>query len=628
MIASFVGWGIWTKRWIAPGRLIDVGLLAGWGLAAYVLVGGLICGAHLAVRPVLIGQVAVGIFGLGWIEGIRRPSWARLRRRSLLATAHPGTYLLLAAGCGLTLLTFFGYLGWHWFNPSDDLPFYFTLAKKLEQTGSLYEPYAARRIATFGGQVYLHATFVSIASFYYLHGVDGGIATVLVFLLVIGQVAGSSHLSARHALPLGLALMLLFTLQEVRVNTNSEATGLVAILALYRSIRVPLGDGGEPSLFAPRRTILLACLTLTSVLLRISNAPAVLAFIVILHATEHFAATARPWSRPSLRSLGRTTALFAVTSIGAFLPWSVLQRQSSGTFFYPLGHSNVTPGWTLLLAPKGWPEELEQLIEHIFYSKPISLFLPFAVAGLVPLRGRARNDLVALSIGTLVGLGVFSHQAVAFGPSNTSRYLYATYAAVALLVMASVERTAASVGVAAVALAMHLATTRDEVRGMLKSLLQQAHTSLENDGAAEVAAFEGGDTAYRDLQEHTVAGATMVTAVNESFRFDFKRNRILALDVLGGMGPSPGWPAHKGPAALAKFLRDNGVRYLAWVDFNGGHEFYGRSHWTPFVGQKESYLGGEAVLQLDAEDSIEKLSTNETVVFKEGGMTLVDLGPR
>ena len=65
-------------------------------------------------------------------------------------------------------------------------------------------------------------------------------------------------------------------------------------------------------------------------------------------------------------------------------------------------------GWTLLLSPRDWAEEVTQLIEHLFYGKPVSLLLPFAVASLVPLEGRARNDLVALALGTLVGLAAFS----------------------------------------------------------------------------------------------------------------------------------------------------------------------------------------------------------------------------
>lgn len=627
LIASFVGWGSVVKLWVAPRRRVNLGLRAGWGLAFYVLTGGFVCGAHLAVRPVLVAHVALGVAALAVAAcDLRRPSPARVRRRLLLAAGHAGTYAILAGACAMAALTFLSFLGLHWFNPSDDLPFYFTLAEKLTQTSSLFEPFAARRIATFGAQVYLHATFISVGSIYYLHAVDGGIAFVVVFALLVGHVKRGSALSARHALPLGLAVLLLFTLQDVRLNTNSETSGLAAILTLYRSVRVPLATGSAPpSPFEPRRTVLLACLMLTALLLRISNAPAVLAFAGMLYASEHLVTVHRPWSPASLRSLARTVGIFTATAISAFLPWSILQKQSSGTFFYPLGHSNVTPGWTLLLAPKGLAEEGDQLLEHLFYGKPLSLLLPFVLAGLVPLRGRARNNLVALSLATLVGLAAFSHEAVAFGPSNTSRYLYATVAGMGLLVMASVERRAGSAALAAVALAMHVTISVSDIKAMLKSYIVNAHGFLKSDGAAEVTAFDAGTPVYRELQSKVPPGATVATAVNESFRFDFKRNRILALDVLGGMGPSPGWPAHKGPDALAAYLRQNGVQYLAWVDFNGGHEFYGRAHWSPFVTLTDSYLQGQAILQLDAEDSIEKLSAAHRVAFRGGGMTLVDL---
>jgi hypothetical protein len=91
------------------------------------------------------------------------------------------------------------------------------------------------------------------------------------------------------------------------------------------------------------------------------------------------------------------------------------------------------------------------------------------------------------------------------------------------------------------------------------------------------------------------------------------------------MGPAPGWPAHKGPEALGEYLVANGVEYLAWVDFNSSNEFYGRMHWAPFVHEERSYLQGEAVLQLDAEDAIEKLSALRRVVYRAHGMTVVDL---
>jgi hypothetical protein len=68
------------------------------------------------------------------------------------------------------------------------------------------------------------------------------------------------------------------------------------------------------------------------------------------------------------------------------------------------------------------------------------------------------------------------------------------------------------------------------------------------------------------------------------------------------------------------------VAYLAWVDFNQSSEFYGRAHWAPFVNaDHSSYLQGQAVLQLDAEDAIEKLSALRKVVYKGHGMTVIDL---
>jgi hypothetical protein len=528
----------------------------------------------------------------------------------------------------MTALTFLGFLGYHWFNPSDDLPFYFTLAQKLVQTGSLHEPFAARRIATFGGHVYLHATFISVASIYYVHAVDGGIAFVIVVLSLFGHIGQTrrGRLKAQDVLPIGFTVLLLFSLQDVRVNTNSEMTGVAALLTLYRTIRAPLAnDEPRPWPIEPRRVLLVAGLVVVSVLLRISNAPTALAFAGLWLGIRYFSAERQPVSVAALRSLARTAALFTVASLVFFLPWLLLQAQSSGTPFYPFGHSNVTPGWTLLVKPKNIAEEATQLIEHVFYDKPVALFLPFALAALLPLAGRARNDLALFSIATLAGLVIFSHEAVAFGPANTARYYFSSVVALSLLVTASVERSAVRASFVAAALAMHIAASRDETHKLLTRYVDDAY-SLRGAGDGARVAFEATTDEYVDVQRHVPLGATMATAVYESFRFDFKRNRIFALDVLGGMGPKPGWPSHKGPEALGEYMRACGVEYLVWVDFDLPSEFYGRAHWMPFAkGSEDSYLQGEAVLQLDAEDAIEKLSAMRRVVYRGRGMTVVDL---
>ena len=629
MLASFVGWGSIVNLWLAPRRWMDWGLRAGWGMALFLVTGGFLCGIHLAVRPVLIVQVGLGVVALLVTSVLRRPalhSWTAVRRHAVLVVGRLGVHALVAGAYALALLTFFSWLGSHWFQPSDDPPFYFMLAEKLVQTGSMFEPFAVRRVSLFGAQVYLHASFISVASIYYLHVVDAGLSFIVAMALVVGHVSRSG-LKAWHAVPVGLAMLLLFSLQDVRVNTNSEVSGLVAVLTLYRTVRVPFGPGpvGPGWPMEPRRIVALAALTLVSILLRISNAPAVLLFIGFVMGSDYALGSRQPWTRGSLRELLRGCSLFAGTFVFALLPWAILQKQSSGTFFYPFGHSNVTPGWTFLEAPKDWGQEGSQLVTHLFYGKPIVLFLPFAVAGLAPLEGRARNDLAALSLASLLGLMVFAHQAAALGPQNTARYCFAFVTGTSLLAAISVGRSGARAAIVAAALAMHMASTHEDTRAMLDGYVGNAYAAL-HENRKDRETFENLTAGYVDVQSHVPPGATMATAVFEGFRFEFKRNPIYALDVLGGMGPRPGWPAHKGAAALDTYLRSNGIEYLVWVDFNLPSEFYNRAHWTSHLSKTGSHLQGEAVLQLDAEDSIEKISAMHRVVYKANGMTVVDLG--
>ncbi|MDP8998608.1 MAG: hypothetical protein M3O46_00675 [Myxococcota bacterium] len=629
MLASFIGWGSVAAAWLAPRARMDWGLRAGWGMALFVLTGGFLCLAHIAVRPVLISQVGLGIAALfvaavlGW-RGL--PSSDRLRRHAVHLVGESGLFALVVGAYGAALLTFLAFLGNHAFQPSDDPPFYFMLAEKLSQSGSLLEPYMARRVSMFGGQTYLHATFVSVASIYYLHVVDAGLGIVMEVGLLVGLVRGAGF-KGWQAVPLGLALLVLFSLQDVRVNTNSEVSGIVAILTLFRTVRVRLGSEPDWPMWPMQtpRLVALAALALVCILLRISNAPAVLLFVGLVVASDFVLGSRRPWTRDVGRSVLSAGGLLAGTFVIALLPWAILQKESSGTFFYPFGHSHVTPGWTLLVSPGNWGQEGTELVAHLFYGKPIALFIPFVVAGLVPSTGRARNDVTALSIGCLVGLAVFCHHAMAFGPWNVARYYFSVVAGASLVIAASSGRSGLRAALVAAALGMHLAASREDMRATFDAYFRNAYHAV-NEPRSECESFESQTAYYRDIQSHVPAGATIATAVFEGFRFDFKRNRIFALDVLGGMGPAPGWPAHKGPEALGEYLKANGVQYLVWVDFNEPSEFYNRAHWRSHLDKAGHYLQGEAVLQLDAEDAIEKLTAMRRVEYRARGMTVVDLG--
>jgi hypothetical protein len=626
MLASFVGWGTLVNRWIVPDRRVDWGLRAGWGMALCLLLGGFLCLAHLAVRVTFIAQVSLGLVAL--LMSLRpldvgASSRCSARVRTLVAIGPRSMFATTFVAYATAAFTFFAFLGNHTFQPSDDPPFYFMLAEKLVQIGSLFEPFAGRRVTVLGGQIYLDALFASVASIYYLHVVDAGLCLVIVVALLVGHVRQRGADTTR-TVALAFAVLILFTLRDVRQNTTSQGSGLVALLTLFRTVRLPLEDAEEAKPawpMDPRRIIALSALALTGTLLRVSNGPAAILFVAFMFCSDWADGAPRPWTVASFVSLLRAGALFAGTFLVGLLPWCLLERQSTGTLFYPLGHSNLTPGWTLgLEAASNWRQELTELALNLFYGRPLAAFVPFAIAALVPLAGRRHRDVMAFSLASLVGLAIFSHNAAAFGIFHVARYCAAFVSTTALVVVLSVDEMRMRSALVAGAVAIHVVSSMPETIRTFHGYFRNVRQAFRGDDD-----FAAVTRDYVDVQSHIPPRATIATAVLEGFRFDFRRNPIVTLDILGGMGPKPGWPARRGPHALGDYLAASGLQYLVWADFSLPNEFYNRDHWISHLAKTGSYLQPQAVLQLDAEDSIEKLSAMRRVVYQAHGMTVVDL---
>ena len=178
-----------------------------------------------------------------------------------------------------------------------------------------------------------------------------------------------------------------------------------------------------------------------------------------------------------------------------------------------------------------------------------------------------------------------------------------------LMVTASAGPSGALATLAGMALAAHLGVSMGEWHENLKAKIAQANAAYV-ETKADRAGWENLTKDYLDVQSHVDPGATMVTAVREGFRFDFRRNTIYMLGALGAMGPKPGWPAHQGAEALARYLRDNGVDYVVWVDFNEPGELYNRGHLKANASVTDSTMAKWAALHLEVEDAIDALPKN------------------
>jgi hypothetical protein len=640
MAVSFVGWGRLVNLWLSPAVLADWGLRAGWGMTLSVLVGGFLSFLHLVSRPLLVAQVALGVALFLWplspralMRRLRDPS---MPSRVVKKVGVGALAFVVALWVGCSAL---GHLGDASFNPSDDAPLYLTLAEKLCHAGSLFEPFAARRASILGGHVYLHAMFLAGAQVWYIHVVDGGVCLVIAVAILFGYAQERRTRSGLVAA--GLSLVVLVTLRSVERNTGSLYSGIVALLTLYRTLRVPCALPREmQEKTAPaeasrwlgararwpveaRRTVALAGLSLFSILLRPSNAPTVLAFLVFVLVSDYLSLCPAPWSRSALGSLGRVTVLFAGTFVLLLSPWSIMLEQSSGTFFFPLGKSNMTPGFSYVSAANTLADAATRLVNYFSYGKPLGALALFVIVGLLPLSRRNRNDLVALSLAVLVGLLALARSATQFDVDDTSRWFFSYVATFGLLVAAS-ARDGMPAGLLAVPVVAHAVLGLGEMGDLLKTRIGQSGDAYTRDHAM-LDTWNRMSADYSDVQSHIPAGATVATAVFENCRFDFQRNTIYELDVLGGMGPAPGWPVGKGAEALAQYLRGVGVRYVVWVDFNLPSEFYNRAHWKGHLQKVGFYLSAWAPIQLDAEDALDAFPKIRNVVYRGHGMTVVDL---
>ncbi|HEY4013502.1 MAG TPA: hypothetical protein VGM06_09205 [Polyangiaceae bacterium] len=626
LLVSYVGWGAVVNFLVARGTRTDWGLRAGWGMSLSVLLGGFLCIAHLVSRTVLLGQVALGLvaFVADWFVATGPPlSASRLRRRIVVALERPGLSLVLIGSYAIVVLLVMACFGDHYFQPSDDPPLYMVMPKRLVESGSMFDPFAARRIPILGGHVYLHAMFLAVGSPYYLHVVDGGICVAITAGLVVGCVKGP-RFKAWHVLPLALAFLVLIGLRIVRVNTGSLYSGVAALVTLYRTVRVPLSRAFDRPIWPmeTRRVALLGAGALVTFLLRSNLAAASLPFATLVILSDFLRGNRRPWQRTNLASLGRAFAIFFAVVIVGVLPWSIMLWRSCGTFFYPFGPNNLSPGLSFLSKGTHLDQLGSRFISNLFYGRPVGAPLLFFLAGLAPLAGRKRNDVVALTLAAVVCLATLARSG--FSPEDTARYYFAAVSSAAIVTAASVGATGPMAILVGAAVATHMTMSIGEWPGVLTTRVQQTNAGFV-EKKSDRADWDKQTAEYLDVQSHIPRGATAVSVTREAFRFDFHRNRIFVLDALGAMGPKPGWPVHRGPVVLAKYLRDNGVSYVIRVDFNEPGELYNRAHWHENAGSTGNTIAIWAIPHLDAEDALDGLSHVGKDVYAAHGMTVIDL---
>ena len=257
---------------------------------------------------------------------------------------------------------------------------------------------------------------------------------------------------------------------------------------------------------------------------------------------------------------------------------------------------------------------------------PLGSLVPFLLAGLTPLDGRRRSDLVALTLSAF--LCAMSLSRAAFSTEDTSRYIFASVASVALVAAASIRRSGTLATLVVVGVAVHVATYSGDWNG-----------DVEDEA---VAAARG---LHRDASRSPLPGTILIATTETSRRTCVPGPRWPSRSATTGSAstscatrPSrstrsaPWDPGLAGrctrvPATSAAYLRDSGVSYVVACDFDAPGCFYSRSHTRERDAAKvTSGLAPWAAAEADAEDAIQALPTVARAAFVGHGMTVVDLG--
>lgn len=623
VLAAFVGWGGALGSWLFGQRRIDAGLRAAWGMALTILAGGIACLFGVGSRGMVFTFVALGC-GLALVELFRSPP--RFDASAIAAhwKEHPGSALLICLCIAVALLQYLASICNLHFNPNDDFIAYFPFAEQILETGTLFDPFSTRRVMSFGGHSFLHAVVLAGSASYRLHMLDQGICLLVTALLILG-----SRTKGRSGLPALLALLVLLTLPDIRINTYSELSGVALFYALYRTLMWLDEREGEDRTVA---SAIVVALVASAICTLRSNYMAVCVPMVALSYAHLFwkGGTAR-------RQRVREAAIAALLSFAFLAPWMLMSYRSSGTPLFPILRGHFNDAFPMLQNAANWHRQLSDLVATVTHQRLIPTFPLLFIAGvLLPDRG-PRKPLHTLLLSGVIGWVLLVHTLASDVPSF-ERYVYGFLVAGAIAVttrismhgnessgarhkITQVGRTlAAAAALGQLFLMSSPAIINHEM--LLARITVLPRLPILDPHAMPVAA------SYRALQSRVPPHAPLLVMVDFPFLFDFVRNDIYNIDTAAAVSPPPGFPYFRGPEAIADYLRGQPIRYLTFVRPQQSFSLYRRDSWEGQNKDPQAFWHAQAPVYLDLFDNLEKLALSRKRLYDDGALVLLDLAQR
>jgi len=555
--ASLFGWGSLTRR-LTRTSSGPWPTTIGLGLAAIVVVGGVVNLLRVAYAPVLLIIFIVGLVVFRFHAKSFRPRQPSVWKSRSAVFELSLVALLIAT---VTLFTILTQVPPRAFNFHDDLEKYFAHPVRMLATGTLYgSPLSALGSETLGGQAFLHGFVLAAFPIQYINAVDALFG--LVLLMTLAASAGWRRLAPFPAAILGPIAVVMIPPQSVNVSSLFTGAALVATAVLLvaddreSSVSAPVLGIVYAALFALKPTLamfFILHLPLASLTVRERTGSWRSAFVWAAKTTLWATLAIAPWillhlpnylrstrstlgaqldnsaletqslfsTAPLVYGQGATfahyTAIIAVAALAALASGITLcfarqYKPRPSAFGIIAGAISAIAGYLIFILALG--SVLSGYESNLRYTTPLLLGAGVVSTALAlglpsPIWGRASGTVLALAIVCL---------SAAFAPSFPSRYRHATNYGNVLAFSATPQMSA-----------FRVAYTKDVLRDGLHSFLD-------------------------DLQSKVPADEPIIVWISTPFHLDYRRNRIIDAEPAGLTTPWASPPA--------------GVKYYLW-EYNG-----------------------------------------------------------
>ncbi|MGC1784640.1 MAG: hypothetical protein WA708_19125 [Acidobacteriaceae bacterium] len=619
LLVSLTGWGRMTGKLFRVQSLPAAPACA-LGIAAVVLLGGLLNLFHAIYAGVLIGIVAIGLL-LYFLSFTARPenyewmpAWNSASRWTKLLVV--ATLLILVCRVAATVRL-------REFRVDDDASAYLVYPQKMLASHQFArDPFSDRRIiSSLGGAYLLQACILAPTSLSHIGMADRTLGLILLFaaLFDLGTAFGLS-LSQ-----IAWMELIVYLIPQPTFNLTFQILPVALFMAMIWMIFQAVE---QEQVHRWRYAVSVgaiggAIISLKSTFLPYVGALALLPFLLILWRRNK----PQAWMLPLVAGMGALLVLAA---------WMVAMKQASGTWLFPiLGHGFDYSSYDLFRdMPKF--DSSKSLLRITLQG--ILLLILAAISAWAG--NRTDNSRLGLSVLLAAALAITALNYES-GGDYIWRYNFPQFFSAVIVFFAAQSAAADSSHLSRRSTAVHIAAWLALICCIFYYDLEGGKLQPFREMATEVKFYRSNlraglsrmqlvSPAVRDeylaVESALPGGAVALDVTTNSFLLQNRAGRRFLLDDWpGAASPPPGWPFTRNPQSVPIFLLQNSVRYVVygydfadWYDMQSCQSFLGRPHLTKVDHALE-------LLEILTHHQLDSLRASHTLLYDDGKIAVIDL---